>query len=256
MPVPWPLDRQRAYIPNIAERALTLKQLFDLRSFLQRLCKAKLLKKLQWHDLNLYQVRDEVIKPVICFREGVETKGYSWAELVAAGPQPPQLMISHWWGGRFLDFMSAVDKIADGRSLSFRTTIWVCTFANNQFGEAFGATILQTPFVKAVEMADATILMVDRDAGSLRRSWCCLELHCTILKEKSLELYTSAGLVGSKAVSSGPLVDAISEWDVRESAANEEAYRRQILNFIADAPEHRGLLTNTRGKSGREFCAR
>ena len=79
------------------------------------------------------------------------------------------------------------------RSLSFRTTIWVCTFANNQFGEAFGATILQTPFVKAVEMAEATILMVDRDAGSLRRSWCCLELHCTILKEKSLELYTSAG---------------------------------------------------------------
>lgn len=52
------------------------------------------------------------------------------------------------------------------RSLSFRTTIWVCTFANNQFGEAFGATILQTPFVKAVEMAEATILMVDRDAGS------------------------------------------------------------------------------------------
>ena len=123
MPVPWPLDRQRAFIPNIAERALTVKQLFDLHSFLQRLCKAKLLKKfpasnkvyLQWHDLNLYQVRDEVIKPVICFREGVETKGYSWAELVAKGPQPPQLMISHWWGGRFVDFMSAIDKIANRR---------------------------------------------------------------------------------------------------------------------------------------------
>ena len=109
--------------PTSRERALTVKQLFDLHSFLQRLCKAKLLKKLpasnkvflQWHDLNLYQVRDEVIKPVICFREGVETKGYSWAELVAKGPQPAQLMISHWWGGRFLDFMSAIDKIADGR---------------------------------------------------------------------------------------------------------------------------------------------
>ena len=100
-----------------------MTQLFDLHSFLQRLCKAKLLKKfptsnkvyLQWHDLNLYQVRDEVIKPVICFREGVETKGYSWAELVAKGPQPPQLMISHWWGGRFVDFMSAIDKIANRR---------------------------------------------------------------------------------------------------------------------------------------------
>ncbi|CAJ1399597.1 unnamed protein product [Effrenium voratum] len=271
MPVPWHARRARSFIPNIAERALTVKQLEDLRTFLQRVCKAKLLQDsgatgsghLQWHELNLYHVTDEVIKPVIRFHHQTgkeaeqgyswppvfrslvptDTKGYSWAELVAEGPQPPQLMISHWWGGRFLDFMSAIDKIVDRRALSISATIWICTFANNQFGESFGAGILQTPFVKAIQKADATILVIDRDAGSLRRSWCCLELHYTILKEKSLELYTPAGQVGSESVSSGPLVDAISEWDVRDSAASEEAYRRQILNFIADVPDYRGLLT-------------
>lgn len=192
---------------------------------------------------------DEVIKPVIAFREqkGGSCEGYSWAELVAEGPQEPQLMVSHWWGGRFVDFMYAIDRIVDRKALGIGATLWICTFANNQFGEDFGASIRDTPFVQAVQQAEATILMVDRDAGSLRRSWCCLELHYTILQEKSLELYTSAGLVGSKAVSSGPLVDAISEWDVRESAASEEAYRRQILNFIADVPEHSGLITAPTG---------
>ncbi|CAE7748933.1 SPY [Symbiodinium sp. CCMP2592] len=277
MPVPWPVKRDRICIQNIAERALTIKQLCDLRAFLQRLCKAKLLKRtcddkcrsgtsgraedkqLSWHDLNLYDVTDEVIKPIIQFREmkvatNVPTTGhfagYSWAELVSEKPQRPQLMISHWWGGRFSDFMSAIDKIMDDRALSICTTFWVCTFANNQFGENFGATIMDTPFVRAVEFAEATILMVDRDAGSLRRSWCCLELHYTIQQEKALELYTSAGLVGSNAVSSGPLVDAISQWDVRDSTASEAAYRRQIFNFIAGVPEKAGLLTVDRSPYG------
>lgn len=42
---------------------------------------------------------------------------------------------------------------------------------NNQFGESFGSQILETPFVRAIEYAEATILIVDRDAGSLTRSW-------------------------------------------------------------------------------------
>ena len=75
-------------------------------------------------------------------------------------------------------------------------------------------------------------------------------LHYTILLEKDLELYTSAGLVGSNAVSSGPIVDAISQWDVRDSAASEAAYRRQIFNFISGLPEKAGLLTVDRTPHG------
>ena len=50
--------------------------------------------------------------------------------------------------------MTAIDKIMDDRALSICTTFWVCTFANNQFGENFGACIVDTPFVKAVELLD------------------------------------------------------------------------------------------------------
>jgi hypothetical protein len=41
--------------------------------------------------------------------------------------------------------------------------------------------------------------------------------------------FSSPGMVGSAAVSSGPLVDAISRWDVRKSHAAETAYKRQLL---------------------------
>ena len=51
--------------------------------------------------------------------------GYSWAELVSQEPQKPQFMISHWWGGRFSDFMTAVDQIVSDRALSICTSLWV-----------------------------------------------------------------------------------------------------------------------------------
>ena len=58
--------------------------------------------------------------------------------------------------------------------------------------------------------------------------------------------------MGSKAVSSGPLVDAISEWDVRESAANEEAslrglrkkVGRQSVSRVLDSFESSKLRTS------------
>ncbi|CAK9014353.1 unnamed protein product [Durusdinium trenchii] len=268
MPVPWSTQRRRSFIRNVADRGLRVRQLWDLTIFLKRLCKTRSLlnskhaeecgpiKWLDWQALNLYNITDEVIKKYIPYHdrqwevneEDPEVaRRYSWAELVSAEAQPPQLMVSHWWGGRFSDFMLVVDRVVEDRALSICTSLWVCTFANNQFGESFGSQILETPFVRAIEYAEATILIVDRDAGSLTRSWCCLELHCTILKEKELQLYTSNGQVGSSAVSSGPLVDAISRWDVRKSEAAEQAYKRQILNFIADVPETHGLRTDCSG---------
>lgn len=268
MPVPWCNERRCTLIPDVAERGLRVRQLWDLCIFLRRLCKTKSLRRagyakdcdydqwLEWQALNLYDITDEVIKKYIPYHDqkwGVDEsdpiiqKRYSWAELVSAEPQRPQLMISHWWGGRFSDFMTTVDTVVSDRALSICTSLWVCTFANNQFGESFGSEIIGTPFVRAIESAEATILIVDRDAGSLTRSWCCLELHCTILREKELQLYTSTGMVGSAAVSSGPLVDAISRWDVRKSHAAETAYKRQIMNFIAEVPETCGLQTDDCG---------
>ncbi len=65
--------------------------------------------------------------------------------------------------------------------------IWICTFANNQFGEDFGPGLNASPFYKAIMTAEGgTVLIVDRDSSSLLRIWCGLELHLTSILEKDL----------------------------------------------------------------------
>ena len=92
------------------------------------------------------------------------------------------------------------------RGCGSAASIWVCTFAICQFGENFGPTLGESPFFHAVALAEATVLVVDRDAGSLTRIWCSLEVHFTDKLEKDLQVYTPSGRIGSELVTSGPLV--------------------------------------------------
>ncbi|CAE8612784.1 unnamed protein product [Polarella glacialis] len=97
MPIPWVPGRPAAVIDDITQRAMTVKQLQDLRLFLQRLCKSQVLKQttkfpklrglegkpMDWYDINLYQMNDEVIKKVIPYhdphgKECSDQPGRSW----------------------------------------------------------------------------------------------------------------------------------------------------------------------------------
>merc|ERR1711933_671866 len=103
--------------------------------------------------------------------------------------------------------MAAIDLLISDRALGSQTRLWICTFANTQFGENFGEHIVDCPFAQVIRRAaSSTILIVDREAGSLERTWCGLEMYYTEVQEKDLTLYTSVGEVGSKCASSGPLV--------------------------------------------------
>ena len=198
MPVLWGTDA--VYIEQVQNKAITIQQLCDVELFLQRLCKVNLLKQsawdahpgspVNWFDVNMYHIANLVIKPLI---EHVEStlrgtnRRYSWVELVAQGPQLPHILFSHAWAGKFRDFMAVVRSLARNRWLSLTTAVWVCTFANNQFGQEFGDRLDDSPFVKAIKAATAgTVLIVDRSAISLERSWCGLELFKT--REKCMIL--------------------------------------------------------------------
>lgn len=276
MPLPWGSGgRSGGRIKDIAHRAITLQQLRNLATFLQRLTKTGLLRNttefsrergtyqqsIHWDDINLYQISDEVLKKVIPHvdpegktdPEGKDPRSwYSWVEFVAPEPQPAKIMFSHWWGGCFKEFLGAVDKLVVDRSLSVNTAIWICTFANCQFGEDFGAMLKDCPFIQALRTVELTVLIVDFQAGSLARTWCGLEVHYTVEHEMEFQFYTSAGRVGSSFVSGGPLVEAVKDWDIRRSEASEAAYRRQILNYIAREPELAGLKTK-RDRHGKDI---
>ena len=143
---------------------------------------------IHWFDIDMYDIKDCVILPVIKFMEDKRgtNERYSWAELVSRrGSQPPALLFSHFWGGRFRDFMSIVDKVVEDRGLSSNATIWVCTFANSQFGESFGTGLTDSPFCKAINAAQGLVLVVDRESKSLTRIWCSLELHLAMKENNS-----------------------------------------------------------------------
>lgn len=275
MPLPWVRGGPHVLAPDVEDRALSVKQLTELRSFLRRLCNARLIRfteaskfagdrrgePIDWFEINLYNISDEVIRKVIpeVLSDGGEfvdidgapqsapanDKWCSWAELVMkpGHRQKAMIMFSHWWGGAFRDFMASVDMLVRDKALSMETKIWICTFANNQFGEDFGANLAECPFIRVLNVVSTTIMIVDRFQGSLTRTWCGLELHHSLKKDNDLELYTSSGRVGSARVSSGPLVEAVKAWDMRATEASEESYRRQILNYIAGVEETAGLLT-------------
>lgn len=210
---------------------------------------------ISWEDINMYQITDEVIKKVIPYKDpdgewdpkDPKRRWYSWMELVSARPQPAAVMFSHWWGGRFQDFMAVVDRLELDRSFSNQIAIWICTFANSQFGEDFGAMLEECPFIKTLRTVSLTVLVVDFKGGSLERTWCGLEVHYTVNNEMEFVLYTSAGQVGSRYVSGGPLVEAMMEWDIRKSEASDPPYRRQILNYVAGVDELEGLKKNADG---------
>jgi len=255
MPVPW--APQRVRIADVENRAMTIQQLRDLLVFVKRLCKTRLLRDasgvpLSIYDVNMYHLADLVLRPAIRWVE--EQRGtreeYSWVEFVARREeQAPDIMFSHSWAGRFIDFMSVVNQLAANRQLPGRVAIWICTFANNQFGENFGPSLLSCPFYKAVAATKSVVLVVDRDANSLQRIWCGFELHTTLLCDKPLDLYTAAGHVGV-TVTSGPLVEAIEVWDVTRMEASQDSDRRQILNFFCggEESERAGLKTDAAGE--------
>merc|ERR1712166_1295585 len=104
-------------IKHVQNRAITIQQLRDIGLLLQRLSKAHLLRRtngpgapraLHWFEVNMFDIRDCIIKPVI--QHLLPGEECSWVELVATAEQPPLMLFSHSWSGRFRDFMSVVDE--------------------------------------------------------------------------------------------------------------------------------------------------
>eukprot|EP00930_Biecheleria_cincta_P027505 TRINITY_DN19311_c0_g3_i1.p1 TRINITY_DN19311_c0_g3~~TRINITY_DN19311_c0_g3_i1.p1 ORF type:complete len:624 (+),score=88.99 TRINITY_DN19311_c0_g3_i1:60-1931(+) len=250
-------------IPNVADRGITVNQLRMLSEFIISLCKTGLWKhttprtstkgcfglRLRWRDINMYDITDEITEKVIEHTKPTLVpdasyageRGCSWVEFVASCLQPAKIMFSHWWGGCFRDTIGIINMLCQDKGLGAEAALWICTFAVNQKGEVVGTKIMDTPFMKAISKAELTVLLVDRSAGSLRRTWCALELYRTAAENKDLEVYTPLGKVGNGRASSGPLIESLREFDIRSTEASDDSYRRQILNYIASEDEAKGL---------------
>lgn len=263
MPTPWPqggIAQTLRTRPDLRawgteEKAISLGQLRSLKSLLQRVCKAGLLKDkdgrpLEWSHVNQHHIRSNVIMKVI-----PEESSCSWVELVAEVPQRPTYFVSHNWSEPFRDFMVAIEHHALEVGARTRDTYWICVFALNQHQVNVGGRLEEGPFITALRSSGAGILMVDKTASSLTRLWCQLEVFIMLNKYKeclgwespNLRILTPMGVLGTPRVQSAPVVEALMNCDTTTSTATEKTDRRQILNYICNRPEATGLKTDGSG---------
>lgn len=278
--VPWDRSSGRARtvdVPDVEERGISIFQLHSFATYVQKLCAVGVLRdtaraaaelgaalpgpsgegtssssrggsassRLIWESITTGNVCHRVIIPVISHlaKAVIEVHHCSWVELVADGPQVPAYFISHSWGGQILDLFAAIGHLAVVKGLTFSSSVWICSFANNQFRSSLSSTLTNSPFVKAAKRCQEAVLVLDRPFRILDRSWCIFEMAVVVSQGLALTICTGSGLVGSKFVSSSPVVDAVNSLDVAGlGEADNDVDRRRIANYIAfihgeDAPD-------------------
>jgi len=257
-PTPWGQERpvfplSTPPIKEMRDRAMTLKQLRELREFAKRLCVARLLKypqsarndalevsgkPVRWTQLTPHEITSEIIKRVI-----PQEHSCSWVELVSNGRRQERVFFcSHYWGESFRNFMGTIEHHALANRVHQSESYWICIFANNQWTVELGDMLAESPFYNALKGARMTIAFMDKKSLLFQRLWCVYEMKNTFLLEQDLECWTPLGRVGSALVSSGPVVQALQMLDTAQAQASDHVDRRQILNHIAGIEELRGIL--------------
>ena len=274
MPVPWRLhndaNKEVVFAPllppcpvavaDASDRAISLRQLRNLRDYIRRLCKAGILKRpsvptsnskkngrtkdddrVFWFSINQYDINELVLKKII-----PKDKSCSWVELVADPESPqqaPDTYLSHAWAEIFRDFMLSIEHHAKENRVSPDHTYWFCVCANNQWDASseLDTTLAASPFYRALGKAQNTLLLLDKKGVVMRRAWCLFEWYQTLEKPKALDVVTGQGMVGSAMVSSGRYVDLLNSLSSKNAEASDPRDLRRIQNSIAGVEETQDL---------------
>ncbi|CAE8725135.1 unnamed protein product, partial [Polarella glacialis] len=98
----------------------------------------------------------------------------------------PRWFCSHWWGEAVLDFIRCCEKHAQVRLLGEDSAYWICAYANRQheLGVDLGSDPMQSSFLKAMELSEGVLLILDPEATPFSRVWCCFEEGVVALAER------------------------------------------------------------------------
>jgi len=172
-------------------RGITLKQLREVYRQIEARCTLE-----EWTDragnylvpvaVTLYDANKYLIKPA------TEARKCSYVELLAKKAQKPRFFVSHWWGEPVHDFLQCLEQHGEDWKLGPDTVYWVCAYANNQWDLAseVAEDPAQTSFNKAMDLAQGTITILDKEAVSYTRAWCAYEIYKTLQKTAADARYT------------------------------------------------------------------
>jgi hypothetical protein len=213
---------------------------------------------------QLYSLVEHFIKPKTKWRK------CSMVELVADGPQPPRVFVSHAWGESVKDFITCLEQFVEDHGdndYDDDTPFWVCAYANNQHnidGELSG-DVASSPFVRALFVADGMVTIVDKEGAVFTRAWCAYELYTATVRRGAdffHDIYTAGtlkngygvvvnavglvsgfaksddGLSGLKALREypfpKPLIEAALRFDLLTSEASMEEDKAAIEADVGD----------------------
>lgn len=240
------------FVEDPSNRAISLRQLRSLRDYVRRLCKAGILRRdlsrqdgtqqeteddrIFWFSINQYDINELVLKKII-----PQDKSCSWVELVAdpdCPEQAPDTYLSHAWAESFRDFMLSIEHHAKEKRAGPDHTYWFCVCANNQWDVSsdLDTTLATSPFFRALQKAQSTLLLLDRQGIVTKRAWCLFEWYQTVIglgRPEALEVVTGMGMVGSSTVSSGRYVDLLKSLCSKNAEASDPRDLRRIQNSIA-----------------------
>eukprot|EP00928_Gymnodinium_smaydae_P032365 TRINITY_DN23461_c0_g1_i2.p1 TRINITY_DN23461_c0_g1~~TRINITY_DN23461_c0_g1_i2.p1 ORF type:complete len:834 (-),score=82.75 TRINITY_DN23461_c0_g1_i2:157-2523(-) len=238
---------------------MTLRNLRELRLFLERLCKFGLLKypenefndamqrsnrRIKWTQINQHDIVATVVKRII-----PEKDSCSWVEMIANGrPQTRRFFCSHNWSEPFRDFMKSIEFHTRYNSIGAADSYWICVYANDQWNVQLGVKLIDSPFYEALRSSETTLLMLDKSAEALERIWVAFEMTETYRLGQPLQAWTAVGQVGSVHVASGPFLEAMTNVRIENAQASNPCDQRQILNHIVGIDELTGLVVGHGGK--------
>ena len=139
MPGPWGTQRPQFGIGRrqaraIEGRAMQLRHLRDLKQYIMRLCKTRLLRypdhhfnrsrgksgTIKWSVIAQHEITSEIIKRII-----PEEHSCSWSELVSPDEaQKAELFCSHSWSEAFREFMASIERFVEECDATADTGFW------------------------------------------------------------------------------------------------------------------------------------
>lgn len=125
------------FIPDVAMRGITLRQLERILATVQARCAAgsrwwTISGDGRWEavavaedEVTLYHFNSTLLKPLTKMRGSSGATICSLVELMADSPQPPAAFVSHWWGEPIAHFVACIRQYVSDRSYDADTPFWV-----------------------------------------------------------------------------------------------------------------------------------
>lgn len=173
------------------------------------------------------------------FKDGVRM---SLKEKLHPQPTQPDWFISHSWSDSVISFVERCEKHAYGYCSTWNPSsepdfdeemfnnysYWISAYANNQHElatEIVGSP-MNSPFMKAIDSSNGTLIMMDREADMLSRIWCDFEIFMAMMDSKTLDV---AGVDenGEPCLLTQKVLP--SDEDAEDKVARDQEFPRHLL---------------------------